>query len=53
MKIITMIVFVCALGFVAQAQDSAQVQGFSVVLLSGELRARFPRRDCRHPLNAL
>ena len=42
MKIITMIMFVCALGSVAVAQDSAQLQGFSVVLLRGEQEGTVP-----------
>jgi hypothetical protein len=42
MKIITMITFVCALGLVAHAQDSKQVQGFSVVLLRGEPEGTVP-----------
>jgi len=42
MKIITLLLAACALGSIAHAQESARVQGFSVVLLLGEQAGSIP-----------
>ena len=42
MKVVAMFMFVCALASVAHAQDSAQLRGFSVVLLRGEQEGTVP-----------